>query len=383
VVLPARLIVRQSCGGVPSAVEINGSFDQVQGALIPALPRAKTLALAAEISPFVQVAVPLDGVPLIPADKGQITLLKRALSGLSADPVPHFEYAVTSRALHRYVLEREPEYEYVQGKALVVPEDQVEFAQRTGIAAIPCRFPYQPAEIALDGDSLSPFDFPLLTDQLDFFDRYVRAARKSNVGIAADFRSIVGDTLRTVDALNVNGQAESLMVRVADDLLDYQSKVAQLICDRFADEFAFVLFSDDWANDEGLRILPPVFETMFGARLKRLIRPAKEHRLPTVLYVSGRLDAVIPVMASVGFDALYVGQGEHDLAAYRKAARGSLRLMGGLPAASFGSGKAVREALAGLAADGGYVVGAAGEIDDGVPIAHFFTLLGALSQGRE
>jgi LacI family transcriptional regulator len=381
VVLPARLIVRQSCGGVPSVIEANGSFDQVPGALIPSLPRNKVLALAETIRPFVQMAVPLDGAPLIPADRAQITLLQRALKGQSAEPVPHFEYAISSRALYRYVLEREPEYEVIQQKAYIAPEDQVEFAQRTGIAAIPCRFPYQPAEIALDGDGeLPPFDFPLLTDQIDFFDRYLRAARNTNVGIAADFRSIVGDTQRIVEALNANGQADSLTQRVADDLLDYQSKVVQLICDRFADELAFVLFSDCWANESELHVAPPVFQTVFGGRLKRLIRPARERGLPTVLYASGKLEAVIPLARDVGFDALYIGQGEHDLPRLREVANG-LSLMGGLPASSFGSGKALREQIA-LVAGGGYVAGAAGEIDDGVTIAQFFTLLGALSMGK-
>ncbi len=389
VVLPARLIVRQSCGGVPSVGEANGSFDQVQGALIASLPRQKTLALAAEVDPFVQVAQPLNDVHLIQVDKAQITLLKRALRRQTADfaAIPHFEYAISSRVLYRYVLEREPEYEYIGQKALIAPEDQVEFAQRTGVAAIPCRFPYQPAQIYPDGDGeVPPFDFPLLTDQLDFFDRYVRAARNTNVGVAADFRSIVGDTLRIVETLN-GGAQEHLLQRVADDLLDYQSKVAQLICDRFADDFAFVLFSDCLADKNGLRLPVPLFQSLFSARLKRLIRSAQEHRLPAVLYTPGRLEQVIPLAQALGFDALYVGQGDvtanavtaNDLAALKRAANGSLSLIGGLP---LSSGSPAREMVDLMAAGGGYAAGAAGEIDDGVPIDRFFSLLSVLAVGK-
>src|SRR5260221_3649605 len=171
-----RLIVRQSSGGTPDLVDRNPSLDRVQGQLIPALPRENLTALAAQVNPVIRVAFPVNDAHLIQTDKAQISLLKRLLRQevFDTSPVLHFEYAITNRALYRYVLEREPNYEIVQQQACISPEDQVEFAQRTGIAAIPCRFPYQPALVSSswqnEGDSL-PFNFSLLTDQLDFFER--------------------------------------------------------------------------------------------------------------------------------------------------------------------------------------------------------------------
>ncbi len=209
IVLPARMIIRHSCGGIPSQIEINNAFDNVQGRLISPLPREKVIKLATAVSPVVQVTLPTNDLHRIQADKAQITLLKQALQHKPApsSAIPHFEYSITSSSLYRYVLEREPQYEFVQQTSLICPDDQVDFAQRTGIAAVPCRFPFQPTIHHLDSSwtndsELLPFDFPFLTSQLEFFDRYVRAARNTKVGIAADFRSIFADTLKILETLS-------------------------------------------------------------------------------------------------------------------------------------------------------------------------------------
>ena len=395
IILPPRLIVRQSCGGEPSPIDPNISFDNVQGQLIPSLPPQKIVALAAQVSSVVQIALPLNDVHLIQADKVQITLLKQALrrEAVHFSSVPHFEYSITSRALYRYVLEREPDYEIIRQMLLISPEDQVEFAQRSGIAAIPCRFPYQPALVdresswASDGE-LPPFDFPMLTDQLDFFDRYVRAARNTSVGIAADFRSIFADTLTTLETLtSFNQESPSRWLQmVADDLLHYQTKIVQLICDRFAADLAFVIFSDRLADEGGLRIPMDVFETVFKGRIQHLIHPAQEHDLPTVFYTSGKLETVLPLVQPLGVDALYIAQAKpSDLTAIEQVRNDNLSFMGGIPLSSLSNGyrpEQVRAMVSLLASGGGYVAGASGEIGDDIPIENFFSLLSALSFGK-
>ncbi|MBZ0301753.1 MAG: LacI family transcriptional regulator, partial [Anaerolineae bacterium] len=206
IVLPPRLIVRESCGGESTPMEPETAFDNVRGHLIPSLPERTIQALAAAVSPVIKVALPSSNIPLLQGDKTQIAALRQVLRRDVTDPsiILHFDYAITSRALYRYVLEREPEIEVYGETTLIAPEDQIEFAQRSGLAAIPCRFPYQPSLAHEANDGEPPlFEFPLFTDLLDCFDRYVRAARNTNVGIAADFRSIVGDTLRMVDSLGV------------------------------------------------------------------------------------------------------------------------------------------------------------------------------------
>lgn len=392
VVLPPRLIVRQSSGGIPTLVDAERSINSVQGQLIPSLPRQKTVTLAAEVAPFVQVALPVSDLHLIHANKTQNAAVKRALRRTTSDEkLVHFEYAVTSPALYRYVLEREPRYEMVGQTSLIVPEDQVEFAQRTGIAAIPCRFPYQPKlvdfEIGWGTENELPFDFPPLTDQIDFFDRYVRAARNTSVGIAADFHSLVADTLRVLSTLDVTPDARlSWMSSIADDLLRHQQKIVQLLCDRFAAELAFVLFSDELADERGLYLPLAEFDAVFSSRISQLIHPAKEHNLPTVLYTPGAMEPLLPIITKIGFDAVYVGQGElNDLVALKHTSGSSLNFIGGLPVSLLlnGSAAEMKDRVAKVSVGGGYIAGVSGELNDRVPLTNFFTLLGVLSASSE
>jgi LacI family transcriptional regulator, galactose operon repressor len=388
VVLPVRLIVRQSCGGEPSPVEPETAFDHVRGQLIRSLPRQEIEALAAVVRPILTMALPSNDVPLFQGDKAQITSLKRALRREAVDfsMLPHFEYAITNQALYRYVLERDPEIETHAQTALIVPEDQIEFAQRSGLAAIPCRFPYQPTLAHEPSDDEQPwFDFPLFTDLLDFFDRYVRAARNTNVGIAADFRSIVGDTLRIADSLGWSGENADMswLEKVADDLADYQTKVVQLICDRFGAEIAFVVFSDDLADMGGLRVPLDMFQAVFSERLRRLLHPAQEHGLLTVLYTPGALQPVIPLVRQLGFDGVYLAQPEgNNLAELWQEAGGQLSFMGGIPASALVGNVQLGDVsalVAQLGRDGGCAIGVSGEITDQVSVGGFFSLVSALS----
>ena len=390
IVLPARLIVRQSCGGEPTVVDPEPSFDNVQGDLIPSLPRSKITALAADVGAVIQVALPHAVEHLIPANKSQVAFLQRALRRApgGTPALSHFEYAVTGRSLYRYVLEHDPNFEVFGQDIRISPDDQVEFAQRVGIAAIPCRFPYQPTLAHLDGEQAS-FEFPLLTDQLDFFDRYVRAARGKNVGIAADFRGIVADSLRLLQSSTGFSEdtQHTLLQHIADHLLNYTRKVVQLICDRFVTELAFVLLSDDLADENGLRLPFDIFQAIFSKRIQRLIYSAQEHGLATVLHTRGNIEQVIPLIQQLGFDGVYVGQAElNDLTALKRAAGSELSLMGAIPRSLLSDGHKpdeVRMVVARLASGGGYIPGVSGEVNDEISAENYFSLVRAISPLRE
>ena len=379
IVLPSRLIVRQSCGGTPTPIEPDTAFDNVRGQMIPSLPRQKIEALSAALHPMITVAQASGDMHLFQGNKAQIKALKRALRREAvADSVLHFEYAITNRALYRYVLEHEPEVEDYGLVSLITPEDQIEFAQRIGLAAIPCRFPYQPALASDTSDGGLPlFDFPLFTDILDFFDRYARAARNTNVAIAADFRSVVSDTLRIMGALAGPGEYMPLLQKVAADLADYQTKVIQLVCDRFHADIAFALFSDELADSHGLRLPLADFQAVFSECLRRLLHPAQEHGIPTVLYTPGVLEPMIPLIRQLGFDGVYIAQAKgNDLDTLRQAADGQLSFIGGIPVSLLGDAQAHVE---NISSD---VVAVAGEIDEHVSIGNFLALVGALSMAR-
>jgi LacI family transcriptional regulator len=367
VLLPTRLIVRHSCGGgQPASPDLNPVFDRVEGQLIPSLSRQKILSLAARVQTFESLEFSVNGAHLMQRDRTQVTALKRAIRG-EATATPLFECALNSRTLYRYVLEREPDYEFVDQTTCVSPEDQIEFAQRVGIAAVPCRFVGR----------FSSFEFPALTDQLDFFDRYVRAARNSNVGVAADFRCLFEDTL------DIHRRTSTMaMGEVADNLLQYQSKVVQLICDRFADDLTFVLFSDHLADEDGLQIPVETFEAVFSERIRQLMRPVKEHGLPTVLYTPGNLKNTLPLISKLGFDGVYVAQPEcNDLTELQKIADGKLSFMGGIPTSVLlGSQAAIEQQIRSVRGLFGqaYVAGIAGEINDSIPTENYFAFLRAV-----
>ncbi len=387
IVLPLRLIVRQSSGSEPSQVDAETTYDNLQGELITALPRAKVITLASEVSSILQVALPpaTDG-HLIQTNKAQIVSVQRTLrrEADTSTAIPHFEYAISGRALYQYVLERDPEAEFFGQTTLIVPEDQVEFAQRSGIAAIPCRFPYRPILAHLDDEQIS-FEFPLLTDQIDFFDRYVRATRGTNVGIAADFRGIVADSLGVLQSF-VDADAKMqrpLLERIADELVGYNRKVVQLICDRFAPELAFVVISDNLAEANGSRLPLDIFQTVFASRIRQLIHPAQEHGLSTVLYTPGMIEPLVPLIEEMGFTGVYVAQSErNDFMALKEMASGKLSFMGGIPHALLTNGfrpEDVSEHIAHMAQGGGYTAGLAGEVDDNISVENFFSLVNVLA----
>jgi LacI family transcriptional regulator len=395
VVLPMRLIVRQSCGGMPSEVEANVAYDRVQGRLIPPLPQDRVEALAAEIQSFVPVLLPPKTDLLPREDQVQVTLVQQTLSGHGtlSQSIPHFEYAITNAALYGYVLDRAPDEEWLDGTALISPEDQVEFAERSRIAAIACRFPYRPTPGVVEGGGITrnealPFAFPPLTDYLNFFDRYIRAARNSSVGVAADFRSIVADTLAIYRSLNAASpwSNPALLQKIADSQFLHQRKVVQLICDRFATDLAFVLFSDQWADENGLLVPMDMFETVFSHRLQQLIQPAREHALSTVLYTPGKLDTVAPLIQQTGFDAVYAAQPAlNDLPTLNQIAQGRLGFMGGIPNTAlteFDADAIEQQVIVASSLPGSgsrYVAGIAPEIGGDFPLENYPALLRVLS----
>lgn len=391
VMLPPRLIVRHSCGGDPSPIVEQDDYDNVRGRLISPLAQQKFIDLAAQVDSVVQLATPVRDEIQKYSDHSLEKVTKQTahpkLSRVST--LFHFEYAITSRPLYQYVLEREPNYEVVGQSKQITVEDQIEFARRSHMMMIPCRFPYQPklsqfADTWTKDSGKSLFHFPSLSDQLDLFDRYVRASRSANVQIVGDFRGIFSDALMMYENLAGLDQNldHELLQGIVDELLGYQTKVIQLICDRFAKNLGFVMISDHLTDQNGLRISKDDFEAIFRKPIQRLIHPAKEHGLPTVLYSGGQLETSIPLIEQVGFDRVYIAEPEQcDLAALNEAGNGKLSFMGGIPASKLVNGMGaehVRKLKALLGADGGYIAGVSTEIAHDVPIENYLSYVAAL-----
>lgn len=377
VALPTRMIVRQSCGGGQATpVDVDRRVDRVAGRLIPALPVEKIAALLPEIRPFVEIEFAPNDSQLNHAGQPDHHL-RRVLQCESGETLtPHFEAAITNKRLYGYVLEREPVYETIHKRRCIAVEDQLELARRTGIAVVPCRFPWPPTidGVAAGRDEEAFPDFPSLTDQIEFFDRCTRAARSSTVGVAADFGALV-----------IGGaSASSFEVDAEEALLEYQSKVAQLICDRFAGELTFVLVTVHIAGQQQSMEPSPELQAEIARRLGCLLRPAFDHALPTVVSMPGSLEWALPILHALGVNGVRPLDPErNDLVALKGAWNGKLSFVGGIPLSllSGHDGREVERQVVDiaerLAQGGGYVLGVSGEIDENVPHQGILALLRA------
>jgi LacI family transcriptional regulator len=402
VVLPTRLIVRHSCG---NTLQDNGH--RVLSLPFSENARVEESTIVKPLSSDEQLGCPGRVTGLRPPvlgrkgglsdyDRSDVNRLLEVLSHREADRVPHLEFWVTSRSAYEYVLERELKYDAGDtggdGQP-VTPEDHVEFAMRLGMDAVACDFRWrptdaleQPADGSADGadtvaktwadlDDLMPP--PPLAHQLSVLERYLRAAQGTGVGVVASFSSFFDSAVMAVagtSSLPVSDGSWPLIERMMDILLDHQERVMRVVCDRFADDLAFVMVSDEMTHDAGLVIHPDVFIEIFSHRMQRLIGPARDHGKLIAMHTCGRMDAVLPVLHEIGFDAVHpVQPGCNDIFELREEWAGKMALIGGVPSALLASGdraeieQRVREYCARLAPGGGYVIGSSNGVVEGIP----------------
>ena len=412
VVLPTRLIIRHSCG---SRLKENG-----QVALSLPLPKDTRMRsqLVRRLTPeeIRRASTELQGltrsrgrreIGLSDYDKADINRLLKVLHHQEADRLPHLEFWVTSQSVYEYVLEHRLEYEIVDarvGGQSVRPEDHVEFARRLGMDAVTCNFSWRPNNIFrkasdgtehyVDGSLKSPADLanleppPPLANQLNYLERYLRAAQGSGVGVVANFTSFFDSAMLAIgmlDALYLFYDNRSFLEKVMDLLLDHQQRVMRAVCDRFADDLAFILINDDIAHNAGPLIQPDMLAEIFSERMKRLIAPAKEHGKLAAMHTDGRVDRLLPLLYDIGFEIVHPLQPEaNDIFALRQEWAGKLALIGNIPTSLLAYGckeeieTTVKEYCTRLAPGGGYVLGSSTSIEQGIPPENFVTMVQAV-----
>ena len=340
-------------------------------------------------------------------DKSDVNRLLKAFRHQEADRVPHLEFWVTSKSVYEYVLERALTYDVVDarvGGQSITPEDHVEFAQRLGMDAVACNFSWRPNNVfvkAADGtehyvdgtvktwadlDHLEP-SVPL-AEQLGYLERYLRASQGTGVGVFANFTSFFDSAMLAVgvaDSLCMFYDNRPLLEKLMDRLLEHQEKVACAVCDRFADDLAFVLVNDDIAHNAGLMINPDMFDEIFPQRMKRLIAPAKEHGKLLAMHTDGKMDKVLPILHEIGFDIVHPIEPEsNDILEVKRQWAGKIALVGNIPTTllAYGSKDEIEEKVKDycirLAPGGGYVLGSSTSIMDGIPPENFVTMIQAV-----
>ena len=424
VVLPTRLIVRHSCGS-----RLQDSDHPTFSLPLPEDAQAEESIMVKPLSPDEQrdcagsitgltISAPKRKGGLSDYDRSDVNRLLKVLQHQEADRVPHLEFWVTSKSVYEYVLERELKYDTVDakvGRQSITPKDHVEFAMRLGMDAVTCDFSWQPSDIfervaggsehAADGivktwadlNNLEPP--PSLADQLSHLERYLRAAQGTGVGVIASFTSFFDSTMLAVGVYDPRMSYDSrpLLEKLMDILLDHQEKVMRAVCDRFADDLALVMVSDDIAHNTGLMIPPDMFMEIFPHRMKRLIAPAKEHGKLVAMHTAGKMDHVLPILHDIGFDAVHPIEPEsNDIFEIKKEWVGKMALVGNISTVLLAHGsreeieEKVQEYCVHLASSGGYVLGSSNGIVEGIPPENFVTMTQAVhkygrygSLGRE
>jgi uroporphyrinogen decarboxylase len=173
--------------------------------------------------------------------------------------------------------------------------------------------------------------------------------------------------------------------RLMDILLDHQGKVVRAVCDRFAEDLAFVLINDDIAHNAGLMIHPTLFMEIFPHRIKRLIAPAKEHGKLVAMHTDGKMDMVLPILYDVGFDIVHPLEPEsNDIFQIKRQWGDKLAFVGNIPTPLLAYGtqeqieETVKEYCIKLGPGGGNVIGSSTSIMEGIPPGSFTAMTRAV-----
>ena len=392
VVLPTRLVVRHSCGSqlsndgqCPLSVPISDRALSPSTLVMPLSPEERQ-SLKAETA--------VGGTSFAQADdlasdyaKSDAGRLLAVLKHQEADRVPHIEFQISSRPVYEYVLEHELDHDASSaqiGAQAVTPEEQIEFALRLGMDAVPCNFFWHPRS----GDLADLEPPPSLADQLSHLERYMRAAQGTNVGVIGCFSSFF-DTAMSATGLTsaphrlqrTLGHLEQLMDRV----LDHQARVMRVVTDRFGADLALIMVQDNIAHHAGLVVPTELFMRMYQPRMTRLLAPAKEHGKLLLMHTSGKVDQVLPILREVGFDGVHpLDPRFNDIFELRKRWKNRMALIGNIPVALLARGdehrieQRVREYCSRLAPGGGFVLSSSGPITKEIPPANLVAMVRAV-----
>jgi LacI family transcriptional regulator len=404
VVLPSRLIVRHSCGSnltpngrCPLSLPIPKQKHR-QSIMVKPLSPEERRSISQHLSGTIgSISLPAERAS--DYDKSDANRLLTVLRHQEADRVPHIEFHIASPAMYEYVLEHELQYDAASAKLgaqPIAPEDHVEFALRLGMDAVPCNFFWRPRNADLE--DLQPR--PSLAAQLSSLERYLRAAQGTGVGVIANFSSFFDTAMLATGVMNAPHRfrrRQAHLEQLMDIIEENQEKVMRVVCDRFGDELALVMVSDNIAHHAGLVIPTDLFMRVFQPRMARLLRPAKEHGKLLLMHTGGRVDPVLPILRDMGFDGIHPVKPEfNDIFEVRERWRGKMAIVGNVPTALLARGSVhrieerVREYCRRLAAGGGYVVSTSGAITQEIPpvnlvalttAVHKYGRYGSLGQG--
>ena len=392
VVLPTRLVVRHSCG---SQLATDGqcplSVPIPKPALGPSI-LVKTLSPEERQSLMTETTgaatpFPLDHDPASDYDKSDASRLLAVLRHQEADRVPHIEFQISSRSVYEYVLEHELDRDTNSAQIdaqTATPEEQVEFALRLGMDAVPCNFSWHPRSSDL-ADLEPP---PSLADQLSYLERYLRAAQGTSIGVIGCFSSFFDTAMSAVGLTSAPHRlqrTQNRLEQLMDLVLEHQAKVMRVVNDRFGADLALIMIRDSIAHHAGLVVPTELFMRIYQPRMARLLAPAKEHGKLLLMHTSGKVSHVLPILRELGFDGIHpLDPRFNDIFELRHQWKDKMALIGNIPVALLVRGdeyrieQRVKLYCQRLAPGGGYVLSSSGPITKEIPPANLVAMTRAV-----
>jgi len=334
--------------------------------------------------------------------KPDVNRILTSLQLKEPDRVPLMEFWITSDEVYSYVLGKEiRQIDAAEGESVISPEDDVEFARRVGKDAVCANFSYRPCNVFkqledgtrhyVDGRIKSFKDIkkmdkpPDLKTQLDSLERYLEAAEGTGVGIVPNFTSVFDSTLLAIgaqDFMYMLYDNMKLVEHVMDIILEVQMRAMEVVCERYKDDIAWVLYNDDIATGSGLMIKRDMFKELVIPRAKKLLAPAKKAGKIITTHTDGNLKEVIPLLLELGVRGVHpVEPAYNDIYALKKKWYGKMAFFGNIDVNLLATGKKeeiraeVKKHLDGLKKGGGYILGSSTSIFKGIPPENYLTMV--------
>ena len=172
---------------------------------------------------------------------------------------------------------------------------------------------------------------------------------------------------------------ETLLKRIARLQLAAYERICEI------DSIGGFWFSDDMAHADGMMVSPEILRRHVFPWYAEMVRLAHHHGKIAIFHSDGRLWRVMDDILACGFDALHpIEPKAMDIEEVRERTEGRIALIGNIDLdypLTTGTPEAVRaqvrERIAALAPDGGYLVGSSNSIPDWVPVANYLAMLQA------
>jgi hypothetical protein len=318
VVLPTRLILRYSCGrflksGKPES-DVNFTLlqDISSNQLIKPLDDSDRDLLLACMPGYA------DASKQVESDQGAARSdRERLIKTFLFEKTERFailDGRGAGKRVIEYVLGRIPGY--APDGINFLAEDAVQFALLTGIDAVPCEISWRPGAVSPNTSEELPsltrrsFPPPALASQLSTLENLLIAAEGSGVGVYARFSSFFENALpplqngQPAPGLHGNTLLDGRFEKLMDMLAKQQERVMRALCDRFGRDLCFISVQDDILTSPRFMGEDGFFEDLILPRLKNMLTPAKEHKLPVALDTTSINEQALPGLIGIGVNAI-------------------------------------------------------------------------------